>query len=267
MPELPEVETVKETLKGMIVGLKIDDCIVHYERIIRTPDVNDFKKSVIGQKFNDILRRGKYLIFVLDDFYMISHLRMEGKFYFKDDLELSKHEHVVFRLGSKYLTYHDVRKFGTLDLWPISNCLEDFFDLGPEPFSSEFSFEYLKSKKSKKNIKAFLLDQRIVAGIGNIYVNEILFLSKVLPTRTFSSLSDEELKDIVVNTKKVLKRAVELGGTTIRSYTSSLGVTGRFQNELHVHSKQGEKCPVCGEKIQKEFVAGRGTYFCKNCQR
>lgn len=262
MPELPEVETVKETLKTLIVGSTINDVLIRYN-LIRSKEFD-----VIGQTFLDITRRGKYIIFHLNDYYMISHLRMEGKYYIKRDEPFDKHEHVIFYLSDgRTLRYHDVRKFGTFDLVG-KDSLDEFFEtLGPEPFDSGFNAEYLMKKARTKPVKNFLLDQTVVAGIGNIYVNEICFITKLHPTRTVDTLSYKDFEHIVDATKKVLKKAIDLGGTTIRSYTSSLGVTGRFQNELLVHDKLGEDCPECGNKITKIKVSGRGTYLCEECQK
>lgn len=262
MPELPEVETVKETLKTLVVGSRIVDLKIRYD-LTRTKDFD-----VIGQVINDISRRGKYLVFHLDNYYMISHLRMEGKYFIKKDEPFEKHEHMIFYLDdSRTMRYHDVRKFGTFDLVELDKLEEFFSNLGPEPFSDEFTAEYLMSKAKSKPIKNFLLDQSVVAGIGNIYVNEICFITKLHPTRTVDTLNLEDFERIVEATKVVLRKAINLGGTTIRSYTSSLGVTGRFQNELLVHEKLGEACPECGEKIIKIKVSGRGTYLCEHCQR
>jgi len=262
MPELPEVETVVQTLKGMILNTQITDVLIRYD-LIRSREF-----EVIGQTIRNITRRGKYIIFHLDDYYMISHLRMEGKYFVKENEPFEKHEHIIFYLNdSRTLRYHDVRKFGTFDLIP-KDLLEDFFtNLGPEPFSDEFTGEYLLLKARKKPVKNFLLDQSVVAGIGNIYVNEICFITNLHPMRTVDTLSIDDMNRIVDATRKVLKKAIDLGGTTIRSYTSSLGVTGRFQNELLVHDKLGEDCPVCGSKITKIKVSGRGTYLCEDCQK
>ncbi len=262
MPELPEVETVKETLKGLVVGSTIKDVLIRYN-LIRSKEFD-----VLGQTFQDITRRGKYLIFHLDDFYMISHLRMEGKYFVKKEEPFEKHEHMIFYLSDgRTLRYHDVRKFGTFDLIEKVSLEEFFSHLGPEPFDKSYTAEYLKNKNSKKPIKNFLLDQSVVAGIGNIYVNEICFITGIHPTRITNTLTLNDFQNIVLATKSVLQKAIDLGGTTIRSYTSSLGVTGRFQNELQVHGKVGEPCPKCGELISKIKVSGRGTYLCDICQK
>ena len=273
MPELPEVETVRKTLKNMILGRKITSIDVHYSKIIKDLNVKDFKLKLVGKTFKDIQRYGKYLIFVLDDIALISHLRMEGKYFLKNQSEkLEKHEHIIFNFddgGS--LRYHDVRKFGTMDLRNLEDIhtTNPIHKLGLEPFDDKMSVPYLKSKLQKRStaIKTCLLDQHIVTGLGNIYVDEVLFLSKLNPKLSAANLKSNDYKNIIENSRNVLNKAIKLGGTTIRSYTSSLGVTGLFQNELNVHTKKGEPCPVCNTTIEKTKVNGRGTYFCPICQK
>ncbi|XMB85664.1 DNA-formamidopyrimidine glycosylase [Mycoplasmatota bacterium WC44] len=269
MPELPEVETVKETLKNLILDAKIESVDLIYPNIVKRPSYLEFEELIENQTITDITRRGKYLVFHLDDYYLISHLRMEGKYFLKGNEEIEKHEHVIFNLSDgRTMRYHDVRKFGTMDLISKETSVDEYLShIGPEPFSDEFSAEYLMNKANKKNVKGFLLDQGVVAGIGNIYVNEICFMVRIHPERIVNTLSFEDFDNIVKATRKVLDKAISLGGTTIRSYTSSLGVTGRFQNELLVHGKVGENCPECGEIIAKIKVNGRGTYYCDNCQK
>jgi len=273
MPELPEVETVRKTLKRLILQKRIRDVDVFYDKMIRGYEVEEFRQKVIGRTFLDIQRRGKYLIFMLDDVALISHLRMEGKYFIKNaDEPKDKHEHVIFYFeDGDTLRYHDTRKFGTFDLCQ----LEDIYTksvvskLGFEPWDKDMNVSYLREKFSSKSIaiKTALLDQNIITGLGNIYVNEVLFLSKLNPTKSANSLTNKDLKNIIENSKKVLEKAIELGGTTIRSYTDSLGVTGRFQNELHVHDKENEPCDGCGTTIRKVKVNGRGTYYCPKCQK
>lgn len=271
MPELPEVETVKETLKKEILNKKIVDVKVYYQNIISVPKSNEFIEKCIGKVINDIKRRGKWLIFDLGKYYLVSHLRMEGKYFIrnKDDEKL-KHEHVSFIFSDNTcLRYNDTRKFGRMYLLEKDNAynIPPLSELGLEPFDDKLNVLYLKEKYKNKRlpIKTVLLDQSIIVGIGNIYADEILFLSKINPLKKCSLLNDEELLSIIDNTRKVLKEAITLGGTTIISYESSEGVHGRFQNKLLVHTKT--KCPICKNKIEKIKVGGRGTYFCPNCQK
>ena len=272
MPELPEVETVKESLKRFIIEKKIKEIYSPYPNIIKM-DLSVFKEKLINQSFTDIRRYGKYLLFDLDDYTLVSHLRMEGKYFLRNNLkELTKHEHVVFKLEDNlYLSYHDVRKFGTMELVDKFKEyeLESIKKLGLEANQEKIDAEkiYQIFKNSKRPIKSVLLDQSILTGLGNIYVDETLFRSKIHPEELASNLSLEETKIIIKNAKKVLDKAIALGGTTIRTYQSSLGVDGRFQNELKVHTMQGMPCLVCETKIEKIRVGGRGTYFCPSCQK
>lgn len=273
MPELPEVETVKETLKRKILNKRIVGVNIYHEKIIEFPSVKEFQKQIINQQFIDIKRRGKWLMFELNDYYLLSHLRMEGKYNIKKlNEQLDKHEHVVFVLDSNQeLRYNDVRKFGKMHL--ITK--DDVYDqvplktLGLEPTDKSLTVKYLKDKYKSKSlpIKTVLLDQQIIVGIGNIYANEILFLSKINPLKPSKKITNQELQLIIDNTNVVLKSAIEAGGTTIRSYTSSEGIHGRFQHKLLVHGRVGQECFDCKTIIKKIKVNGRGTYYCPTCQK
>jgi len=273
MPELPEVETVRRTLETLIVGKTIRDIDVFYERIIRGSTVTDFISKLEGQTLSSIDRYGKYLIFIFGELTILSHLRMEGKYFIKNlDEPKEKHEHIIFYFtDGSTLRYHDTRKFGTMDLILTKDIFTNspIIKQGYEPFNEKLTGTHLRSllKNRKTAIKSALLDQTVMSGLGNIYVDEVLFLSKLDPERQANTLTLKQYKDVVTNAKKVLTKAVELGGTTIRSYTSSLGVTGRFQNELLVHMKEKEPCIICLKPITKIKVNGRGTYYCTNCQK
>jgi len=273
MPELPEVETVRKTLKNLILNYEIESIDVYYTKIIKEVSLTDFIKRLVGRTILDIKRYGKYLIFIFDDVALISHLRMEGKYFIKDQSEhVEKHEHIIFNFTNGLsLRYHDVRKFGTMNLRDLDKIYSTnpLKKLGLEPFDKLMTLSYLKGKLHKKEVavKTCLLDQHIFAGLGNIYVDEVLFSCKLNPQLKASKLKDKDYKNIIKNSINVLTKAIELGGTTIRSYTSSLGVTGRFQNELNVHTKEGEPCPKCNTIIEKTRVNGRGTYYCPNCQK
>ncbi len=269
MPELPEVETVKEKLKKELLRKRIKDFKVFYNGIIAT-DLNFFKNNIINQEIVDITRRGKFLIFELSDYYLVSHLRMEGKYFIKNiDEEINKHEHVIFYFDDFTLRYHDTRKFGKMYLVPKDKLLSDtpLNKLGLEPWDKELNSSYLKDKYNCNiAIKTLLLDQSIITGIGNIYADEILFLSKINPTKKGKDLKINELNKIIDNTKKVLEQGIKNKGTTIHSF-SSLGVIGDNQNHLLVHTKEGQPCPICSFIIKKIKVNGRGTYYCPKCQK
>lgn len=274
MPELPEVETIKNTLKRFVINKKIDNITVHWPNIIKLPDdVEQFKFTLVGQTFQDITRKGKFLLFHLDDYILISHLRMEGKYSVEAQSEpLKKHTHVIFSLNTnEELRYNDVRKFGTMH---VVNKGEELLQkplrqLAPDPFDPNFTFAYFyeKLKKTDRVIKAVLLDQTIVAGLGNIYVDETLFKAGVHPLKRASKLTKKEVKAIQQQAIITLKDAVDQGGTTIRSYVNGQGEMGMFQQELFVYGQENEACKNCGRPIVKMKIGGRGTHVCLTCQK
>jgi formamidopyrimidine-DNA glycosylase len=265
------VETVRRVLKRRILGRKIKNVNVIYDKIVES-NLDDFKKILPGLTFQDILRRGKWLIFDLGDYYLCSHLRMEGKYFIKPSSEeIVKHEHIIFSLDDNYdLRYHDTRKFGRMDFVKKEDLetVEGVHKQGIEPISDDLTKEYLydRFKKSNKYIKTLLLDQTIISGLGNIYADEVLFGASIKPTRRGNSIKLSECQKIVDASRKIILKAMEEGGTTIRSYTSSLGVTGSYQDFLMVHQRKGEECKVCHNIIKKITVDGRGTYYCSKCQ-
>ncbi len=273
MPEKPEVITVAKKLENKLIGKKILDVSVYHNNMIDYPSVSDFKKNIKNQKIYDITTRGKWIVMTLDDYYLLFHLRMEGKFFFrtKDDPK-NKHEHVIFDLDDNtQLRFADVRKFGKVMLIEKDKIysMKPYTELGLEPWDKSLTSDYLKDKYSRKSlpIKSVLLDQSIITGIGNIYADEILFLSKINPLKKAKDLTDKNRKDIIKNTIDVLNKAIDEGGTTIRSYTSEEGVTGLFQNNLYVHQREKELCKICNTSIIKIKVGGRGTYYCPKCQK
>ena len=274
MPEAPEVQTVLSTLEHQIKGTKILNVEVFYPKLIQNMDVSDFCEQLKNQTFCDFFRIGKYLGFVMDDHDLIVHLRMEGKFYILSDFPKDKkHIHCIMYLNDgRFLCYHDTRKFGRMALYPKTNdvkSLECFKNVGYDCLDPELNSEifYKRIHPLKKNIKSALLDQSIMAGVGNIYADEILFSCRLDPRSRCQRISKKDCENIIYHTQRIITGAMKAGGTTIRSYTSSLGVTGLFQLELKVHSKKDEPCPVCGSKIKKIVVSQRGTYLCSNCQK
>lgn len=273
MPELPEVETVKRTLSELIINETIDHVNVTWPKMIKFPDdVKQFVHLLEGQTFRSISRRGKFLVFYLDDYALVSHLRMEGRYgvYNSEDEEIP-HTHVRFSFKSgKVLRYGDVRKFGTMHLFPKGQELKSLplAQLGPEPLSTEFTVEVLKHRldRTSRALKAALLDQSVLVGLGNIYVDEALFEAKIHPEKQANTLTDEELAKLFDAIVKTLHEAVELGGTSIKSYVNGQGEMGMFQQRLHVYGRKGEPCHMCGEEIQRTVVGGRGTHTCPSCQ-
>ena len=278
MPELPEVEVVVQTLSKLVIGKKIKDCQIYINKLIKAPNsLKSFKDKIKNQKINDINRIGKHIIFILDKDVLISHLRMEGKYYFfkkEKDINVSKKHFMAAIIFSdkSLLFYDDTRKFGTFHLLPKNQYLNlaPINKVGPEPFDSKCSVKYLENKLKNKSIaiKSALLNQSIMAGLGNIYVNEVLHLSKVNPLQPAKLVKSDKIKLILKYSKSVLKKSIKLGGSSISTYTSSLGVDGKFQNHLLVHTKKGEQCRQCKKAIIKKIkVNGRGTYYCLVCQK
>lgn len=266
------METVRQTLKRKILRKKIKNVNVLYERMIES-DINEFKNNLIGLEFSDILRKGKWLLFEIGDYYLCSHLRMEGKYFIKNhDEEINKHEHVIFTFtDDTELRYHDTRKFGRMNLVLKKDIdsVEGVRKQGIEPIDSNLSKEYLYDvfKKKRLPMKTLLLDQTIISGLGNIYADEVLFASKINPLKLGNEITLDECQRIVDSSKLIIEEAIKCGGTTIKSYTSSLGVTGRFQQNLMVHKRENEQCKNCDSIIKRIVVGGRSTYYCENCQK
>lgn len=270
MPELPEVETVVRTLERQIGSKKIKEVKVCWDNIIANVRPEVFASALINQRLEKYDRRGKFLIFTLTDYILVSHLRMEGKFFIHPlNTAKDKHTHVIFRMEDLELHYNDVRKFGRFYLYRKQDSLTCLDNLGYEPFDETLAGPVLRklTLKDKMVIKTKLLDQSLIAGIGNIYANEICFRCGLDPLRKSCYISVSKWDEVIEATREVLKQAIEQGGTTIRSYTSSLGVTGLFQQSLMVHAREKESCYCCGSEIIKIRVNGRGTYYCPVCQR
>jgi len=272
MPEIAEVETVRNTLKLRILKKQIKEVNIYYKPIVMDEEKN-FKENLIGKEFIDIKRIGKWLLFETDSHYLLSHLRMEGKYFIKKEGDkIEKHEHVEFNFNDgSSLRYHDTRKFGRMKLVEKEH-LYDFEGIkkqGKEPMDKSLTKEYLYEKLQKRNIplKTLLLDQTIISGLGNIYADEVLFDAKINPLKKGKDITLKECEKICASSKKVIEAAMKEGGTTIRSYTSSLGVTGRFQQYLMVHKREGENCKICDTIIKREAVGGRSTYYCPKCQK
>jgi formamidopyrimidine-DNA glycosylase len=267
MPELPEVETVRRTLKNFIIGKKISDVQIHYDKIVNG-DSTQFIEALKGQTIRDIDRMGKFLIFILDDTAFISHLRMEGKYNLVNtEKALDKHEHLSFIFSDQtQMRYQDTRKFGRLELVNKESYRHDLplSKLGPEPWDADSQQIYQRIHKSKLPIKSLLLDQTIMTGIGNIYANEICYRLKINPATPGNRISRKRIAQLIDVSAQILKEAIDQGGTTIHSFNAN-GVTGLFQVSLQVHLQK--TCPCCHTAITKKMIGGRGTYYCKNCQQ
>jgi len=272
MPELPEVETVRRGLERLVVGKMIDQVQVRYAKMIGT-GVDSFVHDLPGQTIERIGRRGKYLLFYLTGGVLVSHLRMEGKYlFYSDAVPERKHAHVFFEMtDGGTLVYEDVRKFGTMELLR-KDQLEAYFasrKLGPEPTEANFLLSPFAAalSRSKKPIKPYLLEQTLVVGLGNIYVDEALWRARIHPARPASSLKPAEVKRLREQIIEVLQLGIEKRGSTIRTYRNALGEDGTMQDFLQVYGKTGQPCARCGSSIEKIKLGGRGTHLCPHCQK
>src|SRR5574344_356015 len=268
MPEIAEVETVRNTLKKQILQRKIIKIKIKYPKMIES-NALEFQNILEGKPFLAIKRVGNCFFF----YYLLSHLRMEGKYFIKkSNDEILKHEHIIFSLDNGYdLRYHDTRKFGRMRLINKDelNTCEEITKQGYEPMDKALTPSYLllKFKNKRLPLNPVLLFQTIISGLGNIYADEVLFKSKINPLRIASSINEDEARKIIDSAKNIILASIKCGGTTIRSYTSSLGVIGHYQDYLCVHKQEDKPCHECGTLIKKIKVNGRSTYFCSNCQK
>src|SRR4051794_18689200 len=270
MPELPEVETIRRHLAHHVEGQTLDDIEIRDPRWSRPLAPAELEDALRGRRVDRLSRRGKYLIWELeDDVYLLMHLRMTGALLL-DPAEPSKHARVLMTLGEHLLVFDDPRRFGTGELALGPEALEAFFDarLGVEPLAREFTAEHLYAlaRASRAPIKAFLLDQKKIAGVGNIYADEALFRARVHPLRPANRLTRAQcaaIRDAVVES---LMAGLEAKGATIDDFRDSYGVSGSFQDQFLVHLREAQPCPNCGTPVRKLRAAGRGTYVCETCQ-
>lgn len=267
MPELPEVETVRRMLADTVENKTIAAVEIYYDKVI-DGDNEEFITRLQGETIRGVDRIGKYLVFILDSVAIISHLRMEGKYTFlEQDRPRSKHEllSLVFADGSQ-LRYDDVRRFGRLKLADGQHYREDpvLAKLGPEPKDADPLVFWQRIHKRDTAIKTLLLDQTIITGLGNIYVNEVLHRLGMHPKTPGKRISKKRAAQLLTTAAEILAEATALGGTTIHSF-SALDHSGGYQDKLRVHGRK--VCPDCGAPITKIFVGGRGTYFCPICQK
>jgi len=264
MPELPEVQTVVNELNDSLIGK-------HFSQI----EICDFRgvnfnpEHIINQPIVTIYRRGKYIVFRFsNECYFIVHLRMTGKFVFGSESNDVSHVKVCFTLSDGELLYFcDVRTFGTLE---YAEDIQTFFaSMGAEPLTDEFNSTYLFKmlQNSKRPIKNSLLDQSVVAGVGNIYADESLYLSNIGPTRPSNTLSKQEIETLVSSIKNVLNQSLENMGTTLSDYRTTKNIGGENQHYLNVYGQSGRACLKCNSIIEKIKLAGRGTHYCPTCQK
>ena len=266
MPELPEVETTKTSLLPLldqaVISVKVR------ESRLRWPIPEDIEK-LNGQKLVKLTRRSKYILAEFEHDSMLWHLGMSGSFRLCDPhTELRKHDHLIIRFEDIELRYHDPRRFGCI-LWLDQNSQTKLIDtLGPEPLSEAFNAEYLAEKFKKKNVgaKVAIMDNHIVVGVGNIYATESLFNLGIHPAQPASSLSFQQIEQLVVEVKRILKQAIDLGGSTLRDYSNAMGENGYFQQTLLAYGRAGEMCINCETTLENLKLGQRASVFCPQCQ-
>ena len=288
MPELPEVEVVKRSLKNNIINLNIKKVTINTNKLRYKINKSKFNK-IKDIKILDIKRRSKYLLIKLEkNITILAHLGMTGKFfildktgkrkktsfYYRLNNNDKKHNHLIFNLNKgKKLVYNDVRKFGFIKIIASKNISTHphLKFLGPEPLLKQFNIKYIQNyiQNKNRNIKDILMDQKFVSGLGNIYVNEILFLSKIKPNKRTKNLNIGEMKKIIYFTKSILKKSIKEGGSSIKDFNDSEGKQGVFQQQFNVYGREGEKCTTgkCDKVIKKMVISQRATFFCKSCQK
>jgi formamidopyrimidine-DNA glycosylase len=270
MPELPEVETIVRGLREPLVGRQFTGVRVGWEKLIARPSAGEFRRGLVGQRILGVKRRGKYLIFVLSGGgSLIVHLRMTGRLSVKNcDDTLDKHDHLIFELDDgRELRFNNVRKLGRVYL--VDDEDEIVGKLGPEPLDDNFTSADFAALLSARRgmIKPLLLNQRFVAGVGNIYADEALFAARIHPERKADTLTAEEIEALYHAIRLVLQQGIENSGTTLSAYRDAEGREGGNQEHLRVFRRTGHPCPHCGTPIERTVVGGRGTYFCPKCQK
>lgn len=272
MPELPEVETIRRSLSQHILGSTLERVEIVWPGAVRGWNGLDFSRIAAGKKIESIGRKGKYLLIYLEEGWVIvAHMRMTGRLlYYHEETALAPHTHVVLKMDHGELHFNDQRKFGRLEAVPAAE-LESYpalAKLGPEPIGPDFSLPSLCERLAGKrvNVKAALLDQTIMAGLGNIYADETLFQARIAPERLVCDLSQGEIERMAAAARNVLEESIAVRGTTFRDYRDADGAAGEFQGFLKVYSRAGEPCVVCGRPLEKVRLAGRTTVWCPYCQ-
>ena len=271
MPELPEVETTRRGIEPFVLGRAVEEVLVR-QRQLRWPVPEDLEEKLRAKAILRLERRGKYLLFAVDGGALIVHLGMSGSLRVAlGDSPVKKHDHVdILFEGGVRLRYHDPRRFGCL-LWaegdPRTHSL--LAELGPEPFDPGFTGEYLHAaaQARKTAVKTFIMDSRLVVGVGNIYANEALFRAGIDPRRAAGRIGAGRYADLAKQIREVLEQAIAQGGTTLRDFVNASGKPGYFQQTLAVYGREGLPCMLCGEPLRSVRLAQRSTFYCPRCQR
>jgi formamidopyrimidine-DNA glycosylase len=273
VPELPEVETVVRDLRSLLVGRRIAS-VEASDQPLRKSWSAEWGPLLSGRQIQELHRRGKWIDIALDrDLHLVFHLGMTGQLVVKSAKEPREpHTHLVFALdrGSTQLRFRDIRRFGSGTLFQSPAEVRQFFEeagLGPEPFELDPTYWRERLGSTERSLKAVLLDQRVVAGVGNIYADETLFSARLHPARLGKDLTPAEADRLRRAIAEVLTEAIEKRGSSIRNYVGGSGLQGEYQNEFRVYGRTGEPCPRCGTLIESIRLAGRATHFCPSCQK
>ncbi len=270
MPELPEVETTRRGIIPYVQDKRITDVIVRQWRL-RWPVPRDLCQQLNNQRIKNIHRRAKYLLFETTVGHLILHLGMSGSLRIvAAHVVPEKHDHVDLVFNEQILRFHDPRRFGSI-LWTCADPMEHTLlrELGPEPLSQAFTGQHLYrlARTRKANVKNFIMNSHVVAGLGNIYANEALFLSGIHPQRAAGRVSLARYETLVANIRRVLSKAIAAGGTSLRDFVRENGKPGYFANKLNVYHKSDQPCPICKTPLQARTLGQRSSFFCNRCQR
>ena len=268
MPELPEVETVVLSIKDQLIGQKFININVTWPKVLFNFSKKDFLDNLTRRNITNVHRRGKFIVLSFDEDILAIHLRMTGKLYFANGKTEGKHISTSMELeNGQQLVFEDTRKFGRFYYYTS----KDFLDkkLGIEPLGDDFTAEWLIANLhcKKRMIKALLLDQRIIAGLGNIYVDECLWQSGIHPETKSNKIQKKNISNLCESIKNTLQSSITAHGTTIVNFSYLNGRSGKFSNQLKIFGKDGQPCALCTTEIKKKQVAGRGTHYCPRCQK
>ena len=287
MPELPEVEIVKQSLAKNVRNKQIKKVVINNYNL-RFKLSKDFSSKINFSKIQYVKRFSKYILFYLDNkLIIVLHLGMSGTIhiirnwrknnftnssFYSSPFLPEKHNHVIIFFDDLKIIYNDPRRFGFFKIIKNTKKLEQFFkDYGLEPFDKNFNLEYIRKslKNKKKNIKSYLLDQKFISGIGNIYANEILYFCKINPFKQSGRLNNKDYKNIILYSKKVLRNAIKEGGSSIKNFTNTQGKKGGFQDNFKVYQRDKLKClrKECTGKIKKKMISNRSVFYCNKCQK
>tara|TARA_X000000368_G_scaffold197448_1_gene155822 strand:+ start:5749 stop:6564 length:816 start_codon:yes stop_codon:yes gene_type:complete len=267
MPELPEVETVVQSIRDGLINNEFEHIDIRWPKVLFNFSEDEFLNNLVKRKIQRVERRAKFIIIGFNEDILAIHLRMTGKLYFQNNIPQNKHISAIIKINNgNYLIFEDTRKFGRFYYYQSQDYLNN--KLGIEPLSNEMNGRILLNilHSKKRIIKALLLDQHIIAGLGNIYVDECLWKSNIHPETISNKIPEKNITILSKMIKSTLQSSIKAKGTTVVDFTFLNGRSGKYSDQLNIFRKEGNPCPKCSEIIIKKKVAGRGTHFCPNCQ-